>query len=62
MKPTALIISVYMLLPGFPDSSLGEEYACNEGDLGSAGKKGRSEINGIVIVLKRRVRTGCQLC
>ena len=32
MKPTALIISVYMLLLGFPDSSVGKEYACNEGD------------------------------
>ena len=32
MKPTALIISVHMLFPGFPDSSVDKESACNEGD------------------------------
>ena len=46
------IIKAYMKLPtmgylGFPDSPVGKESACNEGDLGSIPGSGKSAGEGI---------------
>ena len=46
MKPTAFIISVHILLLGFPDSSVGKEYACNERDPSLIPESGRSPGEG----------------
>ena len=37
----------YVLVDGFPDSSVGKESACNAGDPGSISGSGRSEGEGI---------------